>query len=35
MYIMYKKLFYDKLVLSSPPDCNRNTIPDCNRNAIG
>ena len=35
MYIMYKKLFYDKLVLNFPPDCNRNTLPDCNRNAIG
>ena len=32
---MHKKLFYDKLVLNSLPDCNRNTIPDCNRNAIG
>ena len=34
IYIMYKKLFYEKLVLNSPPDCNRNTIPDYNRNAI-
>ena len=32
---MYKKLFYEKLVLNSPPDCNRNTISDYNRNAIG
>ena len=32
---MYTKLFYDKLVLNSPPDYNRNTIPDCNKNAIG
>ena len=35
IHIMCKKLFYEKLVLNSPPDCNRNTIPDNNRNAIG
>ena len=32
---MYKKLFYEKLVLSSPLDCNINTIPDYIINAIG